>query len=120
VTAAIANPGAERVRTATIILVCALIAIVTLWQLSTHASAGRFLWAAILTSPLWLPLRGLIHHNRRIYAAMTLCVTPYFVLGVTEAVANPSARGWAALCLSVALLLFVALIGYLRMTRSEG
>jgi len=64
-------------------------------------------------------LRGLIHRSRRTHAAMTLCVIPYFVLGVTEAVANPSARWWAALCLSLALLLFVALIGYLRLTSDQ-
>jgi uncharacterized membrane protein len=109
----------ERVHIAILVLVCALMAIVVLWQLSARASIGRLLWAAVLTMPLWLPLRGLIRRNRRIYAAMTLCVTPYVVLGITEAVANPTSRGWAAASLGCALLLFAMLVGYLRMTRDQ-
>ena len=109
----------ERVYVITLVLNCALIAVVALWQLSIQVSLGRLLWAAVLTMPLWLPLRGLIRRNRRAYAAMTLCVTPYVVLGITEAVANPASRGWAAACLSCALLLFAMLVGYLRLTRDQ-
>jgi uncharacterized membrane protein len=68
--------------------------------------------------PLWLPLRGLLRRRRRTYAWATLCVIPYFVLGVTEAVANPMQRLWAGACLAIALALFVALIAYLRLTRA--
>lgn len=106
----------ERVYIVVLVLVCALIAIVVLWQLSAQASLGRMLWAAVLTMPLWLPLRGLIRRNRRVYAAMTLCVTPYVVLGITEAVASPAERGWAAACLGCALALFAMLVGYLRLS----
>lgn len=107
-----------RLYVATLVLVGALLAIVTLWQLSAQASLGRLLWSAVLTMPLWVPLPGLIRRNRRVYAAMTLCVTPYVVLGITEAVANPAARWWAGLCLGCALLLFAMLVGYLRLTRN--
>ena len=110
----------ERVYTITLVLVGALMAVVTLWQLSAQMSLGRLLWAAVLTMPLWLPLRGLIRRNRRVYAAMTLCVTPYVVLGITEAVANPVSRWWAAACLGCALLLFVMLVAYLRLTRNQA
>jgi uncharacterized membrane protein len=111
---------AERVHIATLVLVGALMAVVTLWQLSGGVTPGRLSWSAALTLPLWLPLRGLIRRNRRVYAAMTLCVTPYVVLGITEAVARPGARAWAALCLICALLLFIALVAYLRLTRSAA
>lgn len=111
---------AERVYRIVLALTGALIALVVLWQLSAGMGAGRLLWAALLTAPLWLPLRGLIRRNRRVFAAMTLCVTPYVVLGVTEAVANPGARWWAASCLSCALALFVTLVAYLRVTRSPA
>ena len=104
-------------RIATVALTCALIGIVYFGQLSADMGAGRWLWTAIITMPLWLPLPWLIRGNRFTYAAMTLCVIPYFVLGVTEAVANPAARWWAGLCLIGALALFVVLIAYLRLTR---
>ena len=51
---------------------------------------------------------------------MTLAVTPYIVVGITEAVANPASREWAGLCLLAAFLLFVLLVGYLRVTRDPA
>lgn len=110
-------PAAAPFKVATVALTCALIGIVAFGQLWGHASAGRMAWTAIIAAPLWLPLPWLIRGNRFTYAAMTLCVIPYFVLGVTEAVANPAARVWAGLCLICAFALFVALIAYLRLTR---
>lgn len=110
-------PAAAPFKVITLALTCALIGIVAFGQLWGHASAGRMAWTAIMSAPLWLPLPWLIRGNRFTYAAMTLCVIPYFVLGVTEAVANPAVRMWAGLCLICALALFVALIAYLRLTR---
>jgi uncharacterized membrane protein len=48
---------------------------------------------------------------------MTLAITPYIVVAITEAVASPPSRAWAGLCLIVAFVLFVLLIAYLRVTR---
>ena len=110
-------PLAGRIRAFTIGMLCALIAVVVLWHTAGQRSMSHILLGLGLTLPLWAPLPGLIARKRRTYAWATLCVVPYFVLGVTEAVANPAARMWAALCLSVALVLFVGLIGYLRVTR---
>jgi uncharacterized membrane protein len=103
-----------RLSTLTIVLVFALIAIVVAWQLVSGISAPRLLLCAVLTCPLWAPLRGLMRRDRKTYAWTTLCVIPYFILGITEAVANPDRRLWPGLCLSVALALFVVLILYLR------
>ena len=111
---------AERARTFTLILVGALLGVVFLWHWPAQPSPQRLLWVAVLTLPLWLPLRWLIRRSRRAYAAMTLCVTPYLILGITEAVANPHARPWATLCLSLALLLFIALVAYLRLSRRQA
>lgn len=107
---------AARLSTITIAFVFALLAIVVAWQLSNGISAQRLLICVVLTCPLWAPLKGLMRRERRTYAWATLCVIPYFILGVTEAVANPSRRGWAGLCLAVALALFATLILYLRTT----
>lgn len=100
--------------------VLVLIAIVAGWVLSTGVSLARMFLAIVATLPLWIPLRRLIGGERRTYAWMTLCVIPYFVLAITEAVANPAARAWAGVCLVVAFGLFVGLIGYLRVTRTSG
>jgi uncharacterized membrane protein len=97
--------------------VAALIALVFWWFLEAGISASRILWAAAVTSPLWLTLPRLLAGHRRSYAWMTLIVIPYFVLAITEAVANSHTRAWPALCLFVGFTLFVMLIAYLRMTR---
>lgn len=108
--------SAARISTTTIALLFGLIAVVVGWQLSNGLSPERLLAAAVLTCPLWAPLRGLLRRTRKTYAWATLCVIPYFVLGLTEAVANPDRRAWAASCLALALALFAALILYLRTT----
>ncbi len=108
--------SATRISTAAIALAFGLIAVVVGWQLSNGIAPERLLAAAVLTCPLWAPLRGLLRRTRKTYAWATLCVIPYFVLGVTEAVANPQRRTWAGLCLALALALFAALILYLRAT----
>jgi|JRYD01.1.fsa_nt_gb uncharacterized membrane protein len=105
-----------KIATACAALSFALIAIVVAWQLSNGISPERLLAAAVLTCPLWAPLRGLLRRTRKTYAWATLCVIPYFILGITEAIANPQRRLWAGLCLTLALSLFVALILYLRAT----
>jgi uncharacterized membrane protein len=101
----------------TLSVLAALIVLVLGWQLSNGFGIARGVLAALLVTPLLLPLRGLIRGDRRTHAWATLCVIPYFILGVTEAIANPQQRIWAGLCLLLALTLFVSLIGYLRVTR---
>lgn len=97
----------------------ALIALVMIWQLWGRSSLERLLLSILLTLPLWAPVRGLMRGDRRTYAWATLCVIPYFVLGLTETIANPTGRAWSATCLALALLLFVGLIGYLRVSRDR-
>jgi uncharacterized membrane protein len=106
-----------KISTVCIALSFALIATVVAWQFSTAISPQRLLAAAVLTCPLWAPLRGMLRGTRKTYAWATLCVIPYFIIGTTEAIANPQHRVWSALCLALALLLFVSLILYLRLTR---
>ena len=108
--------NSARVATATIVLLFALIGVVVAWRLSTGFSAERALWAAVLTIPLWMPLRGVVRRQRKTYAWATLCVIPYFILGLTEAIANPERRLWSGLCLGLGLALFVVLILFLRIT----
>lgn len=111
---------ARRLRWAVMVTVSALIVVLVWWRLMNGLSAGDVVLIAALTLPLWIALPRLLAGNRRTYAWMTLAVTPFLVVAVTEAVANPVSRGWAALCLFVAFALFVMLVGYLRVTRGSA
>lgn len=97
--------------------VAALTLIMLWWFFNGAISAGRILVVAIVITPLLFALPRLWAGDRRAYAWTTLAVIPYFVFAITEAVASPQEQVWAALCLSVGFLLFVALIAYLRVTR---
>jgi len=88
------------------------------WRLfSAGISVGKIGWAIACTSPLWIALPWLARQSRKAYATLTLCAIPYLILGITEAIANPPWRVWAAFVLCVSFFLFVSLIAYLRVTR---
>jgi len=94
----------------------ALLAVVLAWQLGANpfpAGLWRGLVAAI---PLLAPLPGLLRSHRMTHVWSTLCVTPYLIIGVMEAVANPGERLWPGLCVLLALVFFASLILYLRVT----
>jgi len=111
------NSLVRRFQVAAVSLDIALIALVVGWQLASGLTATRLMLAVVLALPLLAPLRGLLRGNRRTFAWTTLCVILYFVIGITEAVAQPGSRIWSAPCLMLALALFVILIAYLRVTR---
>ena len=98
----------------------ALIVALVAWRARNGLSAWDVVLIAALTLPLFIAIPKLLAGNRRTYAWMTLAITPYIVVAITEAVANPASRAWAGLCLMVAFLLFVLLVGYLRVTRDHG
>lgn len=100
-----------------IVLDLCLIALVIAWQIAGVWTSRSVIIGLMLTLPLWPPLYGMWRANRRTFAWATLCVIPYFVIGTTEAVANPATRSWAGACLALSLALFVTLIAYLRLTR---
>ena len=97
-----------------------LIAALIVWRVRTGFSVADAVLIVVLTLPLFIALPRLLAGHRRTYAWMTLAVTPFLVVAITEAVANPAGRAWAALCLVVAFLLFVLLIAYLRVTRGQS
>ena len=95
-----------------------LIALVMGWQLWPTASVVGAANGLVLCLPLLLPLWGLWRGNRYTYRWATLCVLPYFIVGLTEVVANPATRVWTAPMLVFALTWFVGLVAYLRVTTS--
>lgn len=111
------SPLAARLRIAVIVNAAVLVTSLIVWRAMTGFSVADVVLIAILIAPLASALPKLLAGNRRTYAWMTLAVTPYLVVAITEAIANPPSRAWAGLCLMVAFLLFVLLIAYLRVTR---
>ncbi len=109
--------GAERARVATLFAMLLLAACVTCATVITAGVARGLGLAAALLWPLLLPLPGILRRRRRTFAWATLCVTPYFIYGTTEAVANPAVRTLAAAILAASLVLFCALVAWLRLTR---
>lgn len=110
----------ERARAFVLVLTGVLLALAaTAVLFEARNVLGAALLAAGLVVPLLLPLRGLLRRERRVYGWATLCLTPHFVYGLTELVANPALRGLAAAVLLASLALMVALVAYLRLTRGS-
>ena len=103
----------------------ALLAAALLGACVVAAALPAFAWPAslarlaILLLPLLLPLRGLLRGRRRTFAWATLCVTPYFIYGLTEVIVNPAVRSAAGATLFASLAWFVSLVNYLRVTRPQ-
>jgi uncharacterized membrane protein len=91
-----------------------------------YASWRSFAWpenlfvGVALLVPLLLPVPGILRAHRRTFAWATLCVTPYFIFGFTELVANPALRPAALGMLIMSLGLVAALVAYLRLTRPSA
>ncbi len=115
-TAAVA-PSATRAHRWVLATLIVLAACVAAAALSSGPWPGNAVLALAMLVPLVLPLPGLLRSDRRTHAWATLCVTPYFVYGVTESIANPAVRGVAGAILFASLALFVSLVGFLRLTR---
>ncbi len=76
---------------------------------------AQWLKALIYTLPLLLCIHGLWQARRHTHKWATLCVLPYFVVGITEGVANTATRNWALTMLGLSLLWFFFLVAYLRL-----
>ena len=112
--------AARRARRQTVMAMALLGACVVAAELPAFAWPESLARLAILLVPLLLPLRGLLRGQRRTYAWATLCVTPYFIYGLTEVIANPAVRTAAGATLFASLAWFVSLVNYLRLTRPRG
>jgi hypothetical protein len=100
-------------------VVVLLFALVVRWVLLAP-SVPRLVAGAVLGLPLAVGIPFLYAGHRRSYAWMTLALAPSLVLGLTEVVANPAMRTWAALVLLDVLAAFGVLVAYLRATRSSS
>ena len=100
-----------------LVLMLLLAGSVVLAVMKTVAWPRSLLASALLLLPLALPLPGIVRSHRRTFAWATLCITPYFIYGLTELVANPAVRPIALGMLLSSLGVVAALIAYLRLTR---
>jgi uncharacterized membrane protein len=107
----------QRARRLTLVAATVLGACIVAAALQAFAWPTSLARLAILLVPLLLPLPGLLRGQRRTYAWATLCVTPYFIYGLTEVIANPAVRVPAGAILFASLAWFVTLVNYLRATR---
>jgi len=107
----------SRWRAVAVVSMVVQIVVVVAWLLLPTPTVARSVIALILCAPLLAPLLGILRARRYTYKWATLCVAPYFVVGLTEAVANPSARMLAGALLAGALTWFAALLGFLRTSR---
>ncbi|MEQ1579475.1 MAG: DUF2069 domain-containing protein [Steroidobacteraceae bacterium] len=96
-----------------------LLATLIAWQLSMRPSLAGLGIAFLLSIPLLAPWSGLLRAHRFTHVWATMCVMPYLVVGVMEAIADPAHRAWASACVAFALAFFAALILYLRVTRPQ-
>jgi uncharacterized membrane protein len=81
---------------------------------------GAVAMLLLLLLPLVLPLAALVRRTRRGPAWATLGVTPCIVYGLTETIANPSARPLAAAVLFASLTLFALLVAQLNAERGRS
>jgi uncharacterized membrane protein len=114
---ALASAWSRRWRAVAAAAMVAQILVVVSWTLLPTPTLQGSVIALILCVPLLAPLIGVLRAHRYTYKWATLCVAPYFVVGLTEAVANPSARWLAGALLAGALTWFAALLGFLRTSR---
>jgi uncharacterized membrane protein len=110
---------ARRLRLGACAATVMLLALVVQWAL-VAPSTPRAVAGAILALPLIVGLPFLHAGRRRSYAGMTLALAPSLVLGLTEVVANPAMRSWAAFLLVAVIAAFALLVAYLRATRPSS
>jgi len=99
-----------------------LIAWILIWN-SLIAPSTTFPVALILLFlllPLLAGLRGMLHGRRYTHAWVSMLTLLYFIIGVSDAYADPDSRiyGWGLIILS--LLLFAGTIVFIRFGKLES
>jgi uncharacterized membrane protein len=107
---------ANRWRGLAIVSMSALLALILVLRRSAGLTLENVVLTLLLAMPILAPLLGVARGNRHTYRWATLCVAPYLIVGMVEAIANPGARPWAATMLATGGLWFISLVAYLRVT----
>jgi uncharacterized membrane protein len=110
---------ARRLRLGACAATALLIALIVSWVFIAPTTT-RLVAGAILALPLAIGVPFLYASHRRSYAWLTLALAPSLVLALTEAVANPHTRSWAAFATFDLFAAFGFCVAYLRATRSSS
>lgn len=94
-----------------------LVAILGAWLASAYRPVAAILLGGFLVLPLLLPLPGLASHQPRTLRWAPLTLAPTLAWTITEVLADPSSRAFAAGVLGALLLAFAAVIACLRLQR---
>ena len=112
----------SRQRARGLLLICwlALLLVLLTWWLAASKWPPSYasLAVLILIFPLAGILPALVRGSLRASSAASLLLVPYIGWGLTEAVANPDSRIYAALTVFAGTASFAALIIWLRLLRS--
>jgi uncharacterized membrane protein len=111
------NQTTRRASLVAIAATALLLALLLTWQLSGTDFNARWVLTALLALPAAVVLASLLRHRPRARAWTILGAIPYVTLGLTELIANPQQRVWAAACAVLAFIQFVVLAWLLRMQR---
>ncbi len=112
--------AAARARNLVALLELLLVADFTLWHASRFSAGTAGLLIALGVLP-WASLApGLWRGERRRHVWATLLVAPYLCYGIMEVLANPGARRYAGGLILITGALFVALVGFLRVSRPRA
>lgn len=109
----------DHARRAHLTVLCAwalLAAVIGVWIGARLGQAGALAAGALVLGPLAMPLRGLLAAKRNTLRWAPFTLTPTLAWSLTEVVANPDARPFAAVTLLAALAAFAALLACLRVT----
>ncbi len=98
-------------------LVAVLCAVFVYWHARRFSAPAAWLMSALGVVPWLLAVRGLWRGKRRVYDGALLLTTPYLGYGLTDVIANPGARVYAAITLLTAFALAVALVAFVRLSR---
>ncbi|HUO96919.1 MAG TPA: DUF2069 domain-containing protein [Steroidobacteraceae bacterium] len=113
--------GPARATRAARAVVAALVALLCFdylgWHLTRLSPPAASLACVVGLAPWICVAPSLWRGERRRYAIATLLTAPYLGYGVMEFLANRGARTWALGLALLSIVLFVALIGYLRLSR---
>lgn len=106
----------RRARRTSLVATAAMVAVIAAWKGPAAFAAGGPALAvvALVALPLVVIAAGIRAGRVRVGRASTL-VLPFYAAGfLTEAVANPDSRGWAALGAFATALAFASTIAWVR------
>jgi uncharacterized membrane protein len=90
------------------------------WTTSRYSHTAAIVLLVVSLPPWLVVARAIWRRTRHAEIYAILMIAPYLAYGLMEAVANPGARTQAEGLIALLSLLFIALVGDLRLSRASG